>query len=335
MVRVHTASRLHFGLLSLPPEAGRLPDRDGNPTLTARRYGGVGLMVERPGVRLRAESAREWSAEGPLQERVLAVARRFVESLPTGAAGLPPCRLVIEETSPEHVGLGTGTQLGLAVARCLATARGLDLPAGELARRVGRGVRSALGVHGFEHGGFLVEAGQAVPGTLGPLVARATFPSDWRIVLARPAGAPGVHGAAERSVMDRLTAPAASADALCRLVLLGMLPALAEGDLDSFGEALFDFNARAGEAFVPFQRGVYASPAVARLVALIRGRGVRGVGQSSWGPTVFAVVGDEDEARDLARALRSDPGDGGDVIITRAADRGATLTSDTSPSPPG
>jgi predicted sugar kinase len=114
-----------------------------------------------------------------------------------------------------------------------------------------------------------------------------------------------------------------------------MLPALQEGDVEAFGEALFDFNARAGEVFVPVQGGIYASPEVADLVAFIRSRGVRGVGQSSWGPTVFAVVGSEAEGLELARALRLEFGETLHVLVTRAADRGAVLTSETSPSPPG
>ncbi len=334
MVRVQTASRLHFGLLSLAPEGGRWPDRAGAPALPARRFGGVGLMVERPGVRLRAEPAGAWSADGPLAERALAVARRFAASVPRGGER-PPCRFVVEECPPEHVGLGTGTQLALAVGRCLAALWGLEVPAGELARHAGRGLRSALGVHGFDRGGFLVEAGRSASGTLGPLVARVPFPPDWRVVLARPAGAVGVHGSAERAALERLTAPAASADALSRLALLGMLPALAEGDLDAFGEALFDFNARAGEAFAPFQAGAYASPAAAGLVAWLRARGVRGVGQTSWGPTVCAVVAGEAEAQALARDVRAELGGAGEVLVTGPANRGAVLTSGTSPAPAG
>ncbi len=128
--------------------------------------------------------------------------------------------------------------------------------------------------------------------------------------------------------MARLATSAAATDAQCRLALLGMLPALAEGDLDGFGEALFDFNARAGEVFAPVQGGIYASPEVADLVAFIRSRGVRGVGQSSWGPTVFAVVASENAARELARALRLRSGAACHVLVTRAADRGAAMTSE-------
>jgi beta-RFAP synthase len=277
-------------------------------------------MVERPGLRLSAAAAKEWSAEGPLAGRALAFARLFGDG--------PPLRLVVEQAAPEHAGLGTGTQLGLAVGRLLAAAWRLDLSVAELARRAGRGLRSALGVHGFEQGGFLVEAGKCDDDALSLLVARAAFPEAWRLVLALPRQAPGLHGPDELDAFRRLTESAVvvPTDSLCRLVLLGMLPALADGDLEAFGEALFDFNARVGEAFARVQGGAYAGPRVAELVAFLRGQGARGVGQSSWGPAVFAVVGDEGRAADLAARVRRQFGLGADeVFVTRACNRGATV----------
>jgi beta-RFAP synthase len=253
----------------------------------------------------------------------LAFAHRFAAATPALAAQ----HLAVECAAPEHVGLGVGTQLGLAVAAVLARAAGLpDLGSADLARRVGRGERSALGVHGFAHGGFLVEAGKRPGEPLAPLVARMPFPDDWRIVLLWPANGRGLHGPAEREAFDRLVPDAAHADALCRLVLLDLLPALAEGDLDVFGEALFDFNARAGAAFAPIQGGTYSGRWVAEAVAYLRQQGVRGVGQSSWGPTVFAVVEDQDQAGFLAeRARRQLDLSGKDVLITTGCNHAAVL----------
>jgi beta-ribofuranosylaminobenzene 5'-phosphate synthase len=323
MAIVQTSSRLHFGLLSLPPQnTSRSADFG---TFPSRRFGGVGLMVERPGIRLRAELARTWSATGPLADRVLAFASRFASSAPAPGVRQAPCAFMIEEASPEHVGLGTGTQLGLAVGRALASLRNLTMSAADIAAHVGRGERSALGVHGFEHGGILVEGGQARPGTLGPLVARAAMPKSWRVVLARPIGANGTHGIEERTALAGLHGSERTSEVLCQLVLLGMLPALAENDVDAFGEALFEFNVRAGEPFAAIQGGTYSAPAVAELVAFLRGLRVRGVGQSSWGPTVFAVPGDEQQATHLARALAQRFGEACEVLITRAADGGARL----------
>ncbi len=210
MVRVWTPSRLHFGLLGFAVDGEAWPDRRGARMLPARRFGGVGLMVERPGLRLAATTAKTWSAEGPLAERALLFARRFAESirLEKPDADLPPQHLIIEEAPAEHIGLGVGTQLGLAVGRALALAWGYDLDASDLARRVGRGLRSALGVYGFAHGGFLVESGKRCgqEETLAPLAIRRSFPSEWRVVLVTPHEAPGLHGAAEREAFAHLAA---------------------------------------------------------------------------------------------------------------------------------
>lgn len=298
---VRTASRLHLGLLSLPAEGERWPDRHGALCFPARRYGGVGLMIDSPGIVLRAGPAKEWSADGPLAERVLGFARQMLSS--PGAAA-PPQRLVVERAAREHVGLGTGTQLALAVASAVSAASGQERSVADLARLVGRGRRSGLGVHGFARGGFLVEAGKVPGQQLSPLVARVDWPADWRVIVAVPAAPPGAHGGEERAAFERLFAPMSDSEALCRLVLLGMLPALAEGDLEAFGEAVFDFNARVGEWFAPRQGGTYSSAATAALVEFFRGQGVRGAGQSSWGPGAFAFAGDEERASDLARRAR-------------------------------
>jgi beta-ribofuranosylaminobenzene 5'-phosphate synthase len=329
MIRVTAPARLHFGLLSLPGDAEAFwPDRHGQPALPVRRFGGVGLMVERPALQLRIEPATAWSAEGPLAERALTFARHFVQSLP--AAPLAPHRLIVEAAPPEHSGLGSGTQLGLAVSRALAVAAGRpDLDAIELACRIGRGLRSALGVHGFVHGGFLVEAGKRFPERLAPLVVRLDFPEAWRIVIALSPGPSAMHGHGEQQAFQTLLGRGQvfnDAEARCRLVLLGMLPALAERDLPAFGEALYDFNLRSGEAFAAIQGGIYAGPRVAELVAFLRGQGVRGVGQSSWGPAVFAVVGDEDRATRLALQVQqqfalADRA----VFVTRANSTGARV----------
>jgi predicted sugar kinase len=94
-------------------------------------------------------------------------------------------------------------------------------------------------------------------------------------------------------------------EGLCRLTLLGLLPALAGRNLPAFGEALEEFNRRAGEPFAASQGGEYAGPAVAEAVAFLRRQGVRAVGQSSWGPTVFGVTDGTTKAEEVARAARA------------------------------
>ena len=325
MITVQAPSRLHFGLFSLAAAAA-WPDHDGRPVLPARRFGGVGLMIQRPGLQLTLRPADAWSANGPLAERALREACSLA-----AAADLPPQQITIERTPPEHTGLGTGTQLALAVAQALTAAAGQswdDAAALNAARCLGRGQRSALGLHGSCRGGFLVEGGQGAAGGVAPLLARQDFPADWRIVLVL-LPIQGLHGPAERAAFTHLQEtppPTAVTDALCRLALLGMLPALVERDLDAFGEALFDFNRRVGALFSAVQGGEYAHPAVADMVKYLRGQGLRGVGQSSWGPAVFAVAADADRGAALVRQVRQQFNLSEDVVFcTAACNRGAAV----------
>jgi beta-RFAP synthase len=330
MIRVRAPSRLHFGLLNPHEEPETMwPNALGEDVLPARHFGSVGLMVETPGAQLSATPAEAWSADGPLAQRTLAFARRFAATLPPEA--LAPQHFQIEQCPPEHAGLGTGTQLGLVVAQLLAHSAGANLDVVELARRVGRGQRSALGIHGFAQGGFLVEGGKVAAQDLAPLLVRVPFPETWRLVLALPGAETGLHGARESQAFQLLASTPSHRERvghLCRLVLLGMLPALAEHDWRTFSEALYDFNVRVGEMFRPVQGGTYAHPRIADLVTFLRRQGVPGVGQSSWGPTVFAVAPDADRAEVLALKVREYGGLTPDkVLCTRGCNQGAQLHS--------
>ncbi len=300
MWRVQTGGRLHLGLLSLPTAEERWPDRLGQPSLPTRRFGGIGLMIDEPALSLRIEPAANWFIEGPHTSRV----RQFVQRLADLRVNAPPRRVIVEQAPREHVGLGLGTQLGLAVARGLTASWGLSLSTAQLAALVGRGQRSALGVHGFEQGGFLVDAGKSSAEKLAPLVARLEFPSSWRVLFLIPSPQPGQHGLSERLAFQALTAPQAATESLCRIVLLGILPALVEQDFRTFSEAVFDFNVRVGELFAPVQGGIYSAAAVTELIHWLRSYGIRGVGQSSWGPGVFAFCESQAEAVEIRAGLR-------------------------------
>lgn len=307
MIRISTGSRLHFGLLSLPSElATAWLNHDGEATIPRRSFGGVGLMVDEPGIDLTVEHAKEWSASGPLAERALEFAHRYCNSV-----GIAKCfRLNVISAAPEHVGLGTGTQLGLSVAYGLGKLTNqpdLDVWGMSLAQHIGRGKRSAVGLYGFQSGGFLVEAGTAPDERIAPWVGGGRFPPEWRVLLIIPQGLQGQYGAGElRAFADlaRHDWDDRTTESLCRIVLLGMLPALWNLDISAFGEAVYDFNRRVGEIFRIVQGGIYAHPRTEQIVSLVRAFGVKGVGQSSWGPTIFAI-GTADQLERLRVSLAS------------------------------
>jgi beta-RFAP synthase len=278
-------------------------------------------MLREPGIRLSVKPAGAWSADGPLADRALDYAFQFSRSL----AQEQPFQITVERCAPEHAGLGTGTQLGLAVARALAVNwQRSDMNAVELARQIGRGRRSALGIHGFDRGGFLVDGGKGPDTVIAPLVARLEFPQTWHIVLVMRNGAQGLHGVLENRAFERRPAKNQPTETLCRLVLLGILPALAEGDLPAFGEGLYEFNRQVGQMFRPLQSGTYADRRCEEIVAFVRRQKVAAAGQSSWGPTVFAIA-ESDRALVLAARIRQEFGlSTEEVIITQGDNEGAS-----------
>jgi beta-RFAP synthase len=273
---ITTPSRLHFGLLAYGPEA-------------PRQFGGVGLAITEPGIDLSARVAPEWSAEGPLAERALRMARQVADRLGRKGVTVPPVEFCIRRAPPEHVGLGTGTQLSLAVTRAVADLADHGvLDAKELADLADRGRRSGVGLHGFLHGGLIVDGGHGGSQGIPPLLGRTDLPVDWSVLVVVPASQPGLHGPRENEAFAHLPPiDPRTTDRLCRLVLLGLLPAVEECDLDAFGTALEEIQASVGEWFAPVQGGPYARPESEALVSALRAQGLRGVGQSSWGPTLY------------------------------------------------
>ena len=305
MTRVTAPSRLHFGLLSLPAEGrDRWPGLDGNPGQPVRHFGGVGLMVDRPGLVVRVEPAGEWSATGPLADRALGFARRVVDSL--HAAGRRPFRVAVEAAPAEHIGLGVGTQLGLAVAKGVVVELGhADWPATELAERVGRGERSAIGVHGFAGGGLIVEGGKRPGEAVSPLVCRYAFPDDWAVLLITPPGRPTGTAAGQGTFvrLSELGPGPTETDVLCRLVLTEMLPAAGVGGHRGIRRGGVRVQ-RPSRGRSPGRGAIRLSPAVSTRGNGLQGPGC-GVGQSSWGRRYSLSPG----GRRRRRWRRDGPGD--------------------------
>lgn len=307
-IRVEAPARLHLGMLAV---AG-----DGE-----RRFGGLGASIRHPAVVLEARPADELSVEGPEADRALTFARRCRDAL-----GLPGgARLRIVEAIPPHVGLGSGTKLALAVAQALAALHGHPAGAPALAQAAGRAARSAVGMWTFALGGLVVEGGvRGGAERPAPLLMRHAVPDEWRIVLVVPNAEPGLSGVAEEQAFGRLVPSDARAAAIAQLVLTSLLPGLVERDVEEFGAALTRVQQLVGDAFAPVQGGRFHPQAGALVEGLLRG-GAAGAGQSSWGPAVYGVVGNEAAGRELARRMADLVGAEGSVRLVAFDNRGARV----------
>jgi beta-RFAP synthase len=280
-VFVETSARLHFGLLDLGGALGR-------------RFGGIGTAAPGPTLLVSARHAGTIEIAGDDTGRAEEFARRFLARIGEGGGNaVHGARISVHRSLPAHAGLGSGTQLALAVGQALA--------------ELGRARRSAIGTWTFAGGGLVVEGGHGASGDcVAPLLARLPFPPGWHCVVAVPDSAAGINGGAEEAAFATLPPPPASdAERVAHLVLMALLPALAEADLGTFGSALTAIQAINGQWFASVQGGTFAPGPSEALVRRMTEWGAAGVGQSSWGPTVYGIVDGKDASARLADRVRT------------------------------
>jgi beta-RFAP synthase len=312
-VTVTVPARLHLGFFDLHGGLGR-------------RFGSIGVAISDLQARIAIERAPATEITGPESDRVeryLDIMRREL-----GLAG--GHRITIREAVPAHAGLGSGTQLALAVAAAVRRLHDLPLDVAADAIRLDRGARSGAGVGLFHHGGLVVDGGRGGALRPAPVIARMPVPESWRILVVLDPARQGKHGAEESTAFEKL--PPFSADLaahLCRLVLMKALPSLAEEDLAGFGSAVTEIQQRLGDYYAPAQGGArFMSPDVAAVLDALARAGATGIGQSSWGPTAFAFAPSRADAERMAAVARKHPSARTlDIRICVGLNRGAELVA--------
>lgn len=290
-VSIRAAARLHLGFLDLNGGLGR-------------KFGSLGLAISGIETALTAEYAAALDISGPAAGR----AGRYAEQILAHFGINGGVRLCIHSAIPEHAGLGSGTQLSLAVATAIARlyGQGAQEPA-RLAAVLQRGARSGIGIGAFMKGGFVVDGGRGGQGRVPPLISHLPFPEHWRILLILDDAAEGINGLPEQWAFKTL--PPMS-EALCgllsRLTLMQVLPAICEQDCERFGGAITRIQNITGDYFARAQNGRYASPHLPAILKTLAGAGATGMGQSSWGPTGFAVFPDEALALQALETIRTE-----------------------------
>ncbi len=295
-VTITTGARLHFGPLAAAGSTGG-------------KFGGVGMMVSSPGYVLSVQTSANDEYRG--DETACQRAAEFICRIREATGGDPSIqttRIEFLNTIPSHAGLGSGTQLALAVARALSELAGeRNVCVTDLARRAGRGIRSAIGLHGFAFGGFLVDGGRAGSERLGTLVSRIEFPADWRLILVAPPLSKGLSGAEEQiAFASQPPMPQSLTADLCRIALMEWLPGLIEANYSRVSNAMYEFGLGVGRFFEPVQGGVFGHPLMGRLADEVRRCGFAGVAQTSWGPTICVLCEDAASAQELMTDLASD-----------------------------
>lgn len=292
-ITVRAPGRLHLGFLDPAATLGR-------------RFGSLGLVIEEfeTVVQLSPATRDEVTAAEGIDQDELARAATHLSALRSHTGLQQPLHLHLARLLPPHAGFGSGTQLALAIGRAYAQLHGIGLSTRQIASYLGRGLRSGVGIGGFDHGGLLLDGGPNADRSAAPLTARLDFPAAWRIVLAIDPQHAGLSGSQEKQALAALPPfPREAAAEICHRLLMQVLPGAASGDFDAFAEGLTRMQQLLGDHFAPAQGGrAYTSPAVAHFMAWAADHTRAALGQSSWGPTGFAIVPSATEADTLVQA---------------------------------
>jgi len=297
-IQVRSSGRLHMGFFDLHGGIGR-------------KFGSIGLSLGEPALAIEASAAKSLNVTGEptVPDTVLAKASALAQQFITRLNLAGSVDLHVSQHIPEHAGLGSGTQIALAVGSAISNLYQLDLSARKIAELAGRGRRSGIGIAAFDHGGLLIDGGRSVSSdsnTVPPLLARYQFPDDWTILLIFDATQPGIHGEQEKLGFNQLPVFSENLAAhLCRYVLMQAMPAIVEKDLTAFGHSIQVLQQHVGDYFAPVQGGRYASKLVGEVLHYLQQAGVACFGQSSWGPTGFAVFENSSTAEQYAEQLKT------------------------------
>ncbi len=314
-VYVKTPARLHMGLIDLNGNMGRM-------------FGGLGVAINHPNVILEVQPAQTLSITGEETALVTSLAKQFFQAYNAN----PNVAINIKQAIPAHVGLGSGTQLALAVGTSLAKVLNVKTTVQEIALAMGRAKRTGVGTAIFEKGGFVVDGGKpaengiSVAEKFPPLIFRQPFPQNWAFIVAIPNDNRGLASKEEALAFKRMM-PMKAEDVgkICRLAMLKLLPALAEQDIENFGDALTHIQMITGDYFAQEQGGTYASTASTDCIAFMRRLGVHGVGQSSWGPALYGVM-KKQEAKSVLKKVQADlKNRGGTAFLAKANNKGAQI----------
>lgn len=321
-IKVSAPARIHMGILNPSRSTGK------------RLFGSVGVGIQQPRTEVEAESSDSLDVRGQAVVESKVFARTVLDHY-----GLKGVKIRVLLVPQRHAGLGSTTQLSLSIATAITRAYGLNVEPIELATILGRGKQSAVGTYVFQRGGFIVEGGWGEKTRFPPLLSHYPFPEDWRFLIIVPPKK-GLDETQEIEAFEKMQAPRTDlVNEACFRLLLGMAPAVVERNIKAFGENLTRLQEIVGTMFSQVQGGVFR-PDSALLMQKLEEMGAAGLGQSSWGPTVYALF-DGETSKSVENLLRKEiihnnakeesagnvqwDSEWGKIYLTRADNRGAVV----------
>jgi beta-ribofuranosylaminobenzene 5'-phosphate synthase len=307
-IRITTPCRIHLSLIDENGFVGRVD-------------GGIGLMLDRPNVVFEASNnAKEFKIKAHKYYRESIEVINQIASKVFKAFNISNKNFHFNliRYYPSHVGLGSKTQLSLAIARAITKLKDLNnLELKELTRLVERGGTSGIGWRGFDAGGFILDAGHdfgkgkeketflpsSASTTADPAltILRYPIPEHWRFVLVIPNVKKGAFGDEEVSIFQtHAPIPKEEVTEVSHQILMKIIPGLMKNDLQCFGEGLKSIQ-KIGfkKVEISLQHDI-----VKEVLNFFEEYGLKAYGMSSFGPSVIGVVESDEEANILLKEVQ-------------------------------
>ncbi|MFX1301751.1 MAG: beta-ribofuranosylaminobenzene 5'-phosphate synthase [Promethearchaeota archaeon] len=329
-LRITTPCRIHLSLI----------DENG---YTGRVDGGIGLMLDRPNVVFEASNnAKEFKIEANKYYResievINEIASKVFKRYNISNKNF---HFNLKRYFPSHVGLGSKTQLSLAIATAITKLKNINhLTHKDLTKLVERGGTSGIGWKGFKTGGFILDGGHdfgkgkeketflpsSASTSANPAltIVRHEIPESWRFILVIPNVKKGAYGDEEISVFQNYAPiPRSEVNEVSHQVIMKILPGIIKNDLLCFGEGIKRIQSI---GFKKIEIGLQHQ-VVKDLLNFFENCGLKAYGMSSFGPSVFGVVESVSEAEKILKEVqKNQKHHGGHIYICKPNNCGAKL----------
>ena len=306
-IRITTPCRIHLSLI----------DENG---YTGRVDGGIGLMLDRPNVVFEATNhAEEFKIEAHkyYRESIEVINEQASKIFKAYNINNKNFHFNLKRYYPSHVGLGSKTQLSLAIAIAITKLKNKIVSVQELTKLVQRGGTSGIGWRGFEKGGFIIDAGHnfgkgkekesflpssaSITADPALTIMRYPIPEHWRFVLVIPNVKKGAYGDEEISIFQsHAPIPKEEVNEVSHQILMKVIPGIINEDLECFGEGLKRIQ-RIGfkKIEISLQHDI-----VKNVLSLFEECGVKAFGMSSFGPSIVGVVESDEDANKLLKTVQ-------------------------------
>ena len=328
-VRITTPCRIHLSLI----------DENG---YTGRVDGGIGLMIDKPNVVLEVSNhADKFTIECNryYRESVQVINQKASRIFKLFHISNKNFHFNLKRYYPSHVGLGSKTQLSLAIGTAISQIKNIEIPIEEITSMVERGGTSGIGWRGFETGGFILDGGHdygigkekenfspsSASTSANPAltISRYDIPENWRFVLVIPDVRAGANGKEEIKIFKKHTPiPRDEVNEVSHQIIMKVLPGILKNDLRCFGEGLKRIQGIGFKAIeISLQNQV-----VRDLLKFFEDYGVKAYGMSSFGPSIIGITESDEEAEKLKNTVEDFINEiGGHFFICKPNNTGAKI----------